>query len=65
MPVHTGKDSDGCYAKWGGHGAKYHYKCGDKAAEQRAKDKAGKQGQAAHAHGYGKSVKSVGGFRIN
>ena len=65
MPVRTGKDVEGCYARWGGHGAKYRYTCGDKEGEQRAKDKAGKQGQAAHANGYGKKVKTVGGFRIN
>jgi hypothetical protein len=52
MPVATGKDTKGCYARWGGHGKKYYYKCGDSAARDRAKVKAGKQGQAAHAAGY-------------
>jgi len=59
MPVMTGSDSDGCYARWGGHGKKYRYKCGDKAGRERAKRKAGKQGQAAHAGGY-KSEYSTG-----
>ena len=65
MPTHTGKDSQGCFAQWGGHGKKYYYKCGDKAAEDRAKDKANAQGRAAHANGYGKKIKTVGGFRVN
>lgn len=51
MPTRTGKDKDGCFAQWGS-GAKYHYKCSDKEAEQRAKNKADKQGQAAHINGY-------------
>lgn len=65
MPTHTGHDSQGCFAQWGGYGKKYYYKCGDKEAENRAKAKANKQGQAAHARGYGKKVKTVGGFRLN
>ena len=52
MPVHTGKDSKGCYAQWGGHGHKYYYTCGDSSAMKNAKAKAAKQGAAAHAHGY-------------
>ena len=52
MPVHTGKDSEGCYAQWGGQGKKYYYKCGDAAARKRAEARAAKQGQAAYAHGY-------------
>lgn len=52
MPTHTGKDSKGCYAQWGGHGKKYYYTCGNKAARNRAIRKANAQGQAAHAHGY-------------
>jgi hypothetical protein len=63
MPVMTGHDSQGCYSRWGGSGKKYYYKCGDKDAEARAKRKAGKQGQAAHANGY--TGKSIGGYRIN
>lgn len=52
MPTHTGKDSKGCYAQWGGHGKKYYYTCGNAAARKTAIGKANKQGQAAHAHGY-------------
>lgn len=52
MPVHAGKDKKGCYARWGNSGKKYYYKCGDKAARQRAKNRAAKQGAAAHAAGY-------------
>jgi hypothetical protein len=65
MPTQTGQDTQGCYARWGNHGKKYYYKCGDKAARERAKDKADAQGRAAHAHGYGKKTKLVGGFRTN
>jgi hypothetical protein len=43
MPVHTGKDSKGCYAQWGGQ-KKYYYPCGNKAAMGRAKQKAAIQG---------------------
>lgn len=56
MPVKTGKDSEGCFAQWGDSGKKYHYKCGDKQARERAKAKAQKQGRAARASGYGKSI---------
>jgi hypothetical protein len=52
MPVHRGKDSDGPYYQWGGSGKKYHYKANDKKSRDAAKDKAAKQGQAAHAGGY-------------
>ena len=52
MPVHTGKDSKGSYAQWGSKGAKYRYKAGDSSSRERAKAKAGKQGQAAYASGY-------------
>jgi hypothetical protein len=65
MPTHIGKDAKGCYARWGSSGKKYYYECENSDARERAKDKANKQGQAAHAHGYGKSVKSIGGFRVN
>jgi len=51
MPVRTGKDRKGCYARWGGQ-KKYYYRCGDRAARERAKRRAGKQGAAAHAAGY-------------
>jgi len=52
MPVHTGKDSQGCFAQWGKHGKKYYYECGDSAARARAKKKAERQGRAAYAQGY-------------
>lgn len=44
MPVHSVPGRPGCY-QWGGHGKVY---CGEGARE-----KAGRQGAAAHAHGYG------------
>lgn len=53
MPVRTGTDSEGCYAQWGQSGKKYYYECGNDEARRRAKRKAAKQGQAAHASGYG------------
>lgn len=54
MPVHrTSKDGKPAY-QWGDQGAKYTYTPGDAASRERAKQKAAKQGQAAHAHGYGK-----------
>jgi hypothetical protein len=52
MPVHTGKDKEGCYAQWGESGKKYHYRCGDDEARDRAKAKAERQGRAARASGY-------------
>jgi len=51
-PVHSGKDSNGCFAQWGGHGKKYYYQCGNSSARVAAKAKAAKQGKAAHAAGY-------------
>ncbi len=41
-----GKDSDGCYARWGKEGKKYYYQCGNEEARKRASDKAKKQGRA-------------------
>ena len=64
MPTHCTSDSSGCYCQWGGHGAKYKYKCGDKSGKERARGLANKQGQAAHAHGYKGSKKVIGGFRV-
>ena len=46
MPVQTGKDQKGCYARWGNSGAKYYYACGNKRAMGMAKNKAYKQGIA-------------------
>ena len=52
MPVHkTTKDGKPAY-QWGNSGVKYTYTPGDAASRERAKKKAGKQGQAAHASGY-------------
>jgi len=51
MPVKIKKDSKGCYAQWGSR-AKYYYKCGDKAARERAKKRAGEQARAAYWSGY-------------
>ena len=59
MPVMTGSDTKGCYARWGGQGKKYYYKCGDSEARDRAKQRAAAQGRAAHANGY-KSKYSTG-----
>lgn len=51
MPVETGKDSKGCFARWGKKGKKYRYKCGNSSARERAKNKAAKQGRAIKASG--------------
>jgi ATP-dependent protease ClpP protease subunit len=45
MPIHKGKDKDGCFYQWGGQ-AKYHFACEDEAAGSRAKAKAEKQARA-------------------
>jgi len=52
MPVHVEKDKEGCFAQWGSKGKKYYFRCGDKAARQRAVKKAEAQGRAAYARGY-------------
>jgi len=52
MPVRTGKDINGHYYRWGKHGKKYYFDIKDKKSRQRARQKAIKQGQAAHASGY-------------
>ena len=57
MPSASGKDSKGCYWKWGGQGKKYYYSCGNKDASARAKAKADKQGAAAYASGYKGALK--------
>jgi len=49
MPVMTGKDSKGCYAKWGKSGHKYYYKCGSTVSRENAKEKALTQGRAIFA----------------
>lgn len=65
MPVRTGTDSDGCYAQWGESGTKYHYECGNDEARKRAKRKAAKQGQAAHASGYEGAEKFLEGSALD
>ena len=50
MPVKTGKDKKGKFARWGSHGKKYY--SGSEEAKERAKKKATAQGRAAHAGGY-------------
>ena len=52
MPVHRGKDKKGPYYQWGESGKKYYYESGDPDSRKKAKQKAEKQGQAAHASGY-------------
>lgn len=46
MPVRSGKDSKGSFFRYGDSGKKYYYTPGDKSSRERAKKKAGKQGQA-------------------
>lgn len=46
MPVELGRDKDGCFARYGKSGAKYHYKCGSEESRNNAKEKAYKQGVA-------------------
>lgn len=53
MPTRIGKDKKGRFARWGSSGKKYYFKSGSKSQKQRAINRAKKQGQAAHAHGYG------------
>lgn len=52
MPVSTGRDSKGCFARWGSSGKKYYYTCGNASARESAKKKAARQGAAAYAAGY-------------
>ena len=56
MPVDTGSDSKGCFAKWGDSGKKYYYPCGDKAGLKKAKDKASQQGQTAKTSGFTENI---------
>jgi hypothetical protein len=41
------------YYQWGDEGKKYYYTPGNETARKRAKSKAEKQREAAHASGYG------------
>ena len=52
MPVRRGKDSKGSYYQWGSKGKKYYYSSNNPSSRERAKNKASKQGRAAHASGY-------------
>jgi len=53
MPINRRHDSKGPYYQWGDSGKKYHYESGNAKSRERAKEKANKQAQAAHASGYG------------
>jgi len=46
MPVSLGRDKDGCFARWGKKGAKYHYECGNETSRLNARKKAIAQGVA-------------------
>jgi hypothetical protein len=46
MPVNLGRDKDGCFARFGKKGAKYHYECGNEADRLEARKKAIAQGVA-------------------
>ncbi len=52
MPIMRGKDSKGCYYRFGDSGKKYHYECGNEAARKRAMRKAAEQEAAIRASGY-------------
>jgi len=47
MPIHKGKDKDGCFYQWGKSGKKYHYSCDDEARGKEAKKRAIAQALAA------------------
>ncbi len=50
MPVQQGKDSEGCYMRWGNSGKKYYYICGDDVSRKRARQKALLQARAILAN---------------
>ena len=52
MPVSRGRDSQGCYARWGGSGKKYYYTCNDDKSGLQAVRKANEQAKAAYSSGY-------------
>lgn len=56
MPIHQGYEVRGGerlgYYQWGEHGKRYYYTPGDDEERARAKERAEKQGRAAHARGY-------------
>lgn len=51
MPIHRGKDKNGCYYQWG-HRTKYYYTCNNKRSRENAKKKATKQMIAIYASGW-------------
>jgi hypothetical protein len=46
MPLKKGKDSEGCYVKWGDQGHHYYYRCNSNKEFEDAKKLAIKQGVA-------------------
>ena len=49
MPANRGRDSQGCYFRWGDHGKKYYYIAGNITSREYAKNKSLLQGRAIHA----------------
>lgn len=52
MPVHTGKDKEGNYYRWGTSGKKFHFDPSSESSKSNAKSKAEKQARAIYASGY-------------
>ena len=52
MPIHRGKDDNGCFYQWGDHGKKYYYVSGNKKSRDQAYEKAKKQAVAIYASGW-------------
>lgn len=52
MPVHRGKDKEGCFYQWGNSGKKYYYICNNSKSRDQAKKKAERQGRAIYSSGY-------------
>lgn len=52
MPVHTGKDKDGTFYRWGTSGKKFYFDPESEQSRGIAKSKAQKQAQAIYASGY-------------
>lgn len=52
MPIVRGFDNEGCFYRYGETGEKYHYKCGNEEARQRAYEKAREQEIAIISSGY-------------
>lgn len=51
MPTKRYNENGKCWYQWGSQ-TKYYFECGNEDAAKRAKEKADKQGQAAHISGY-------------